>query len=728
MRWRPRESKCLAAELGGAVITSTIRFEELRRARCVGSARGVGDNLACRCSPDDYADATSFPSFLPETTLKLRSARITNFRSVEDSTEFAVDDITCLVGKNEAGKTAILQGLYKLQPVDGKSAYHLETDYPRRHLAEYDARHPKTPAAVSNTDWDLEPWEVEKLAELLGADSIGANRFRVTRGYPGAEGNGVATWDPVVDEAKVLAHVLAAAGLSEEEHSALAAQGKPKDTKELKDIVARVPQPSAGIQKLAAHLASAFKRGTAGTAFIDALDMPKFVYFSQYDRMPGQASIDALAQRKAQNVLTREDDIILAFLSLAGISLEDIQRANVTENLIAKLEAVSNRISKTIFKYWTQNRHLRVQVRLDQALSGDPAPFNSGRILRTRIWNDHHQVSVPFDERSTGFVWFFSFLVYFSNIESRHSANLILLLDEPGLSLHARAQADLLRYFREKLFPKQVMYTTHSPFMVPAETLLSVRTVEDVVRERRDEDGDVVEVDVQGTKVSGDVLSQDRDTLFPLQGALGYELTQALFVGKHSLVVEGPGDLLYLTAMSTRLTALGRVSLDKRWTITPARGLDRIAAFVALLAAQKLNVAVLTDFGQKQKKSIEDLRRRNDDLLNRGRIFTADRYAGLPEADIEDLFGGPLYVHLVNVAYELKGKRAIAAPAAGRVVEHVEGAFRTMPPSTPEFDHYTPAEYLARNPGVLDDAPGLSDALDRFERLFVDLNGVLKSG
>jgi hypothetical protein len=263
--------------------------------------------------------------------------------------------------------------------------------------------------------------------------------------------------------------------------------------------------------------------------------------------------------------------------------------------------------------------------------------------------------------------------------------------------------------------------------MVPVERLLSVRTVEDVVLEQRDEDGDVTDVDVQGTKVNSDVLSQDRDTLFPLQGALGYELTQALFVGKHCLVVEGPGDLLYLTTMSARLKALGRTGLDKRWTITPARGLDRIAAFVALLAAQKLTIAVLTDFGQKQKKSIDDLRRRNDDLLNQGRIFTADRYAGLPEADIEDLFGGATYARVVNVAYELKGERAIGAPARGRVLEHVEAAFRTMPPNTPEFDHYTPAEFLARNPGALDDAPGLGDALDRFERLFQDLNAVLKT-
>jgi len=46
-------------------------------------------------------------------------------------------------------------------------------------------------------------------------------------------------------------------------------------------------------------------------------------------------------------------------------------------------------------------------------------------------------------------------------------------------------------------------------------------------------------MDVRGTKVRDDTMATDRDTLFPLQGALGYEITQALFVGKHTLLVKG---------------------------------------------------------------------------------------------------------------------------------------------------------------------------------------------
>ena len=73
--------------------------------------------------------------------------------------------------------------------------------------------------------------------------------------------------------------------------------------------------------------------------------------------------------------------------------------------------------------------------------------------------------------------------------------------------------------------------------------MMSVRTIEDVVQ--TDQRG---RKESLGTKVGDKVLSTDKDTLFPLQGALGYEITQSLFIGDHSLLVEGPSDLLYLQA------------------------------------------------------------------------------------------------------------------------------------------------------------------------------------
>lgn len=41
--------------------------------------------------------------------MRLNTVQITNFRSIDDSGEFTVEDVTCLVGKNESGKTAVLE-------------------------------------------------------------------------------------------------------------------------------------------------------------------------------------------------------------------------------------------------------------------------------------------------------------------------------------------------------------------------------------------------------------------------------------------------------------------------------------------------------------------------------------------------------------------------------------------------------------------------------------------
>ena len=180
-------------------------------------------------------------------------------------------------------------------------------------------------------------------------------------------------------------------------------------------------------------------------------------------------------------------------------------------------------------------------------------------------------VTTELGTRSRGFVWFFSFLAWYGDVQ-RKKQNVILLLDEPGLSLHGKAQGDLLRYFEKELVPNhQVIYTTHSPFMVDPTRFERVRIVQD---RSVDTDEDLPDGE-EGTKVTSDVLEATDDSLFPLQGALGYDISQTLFVGSNSLIVEGVSDLLYLQVMSGVLQAEGREGLSSEWTITPVGGQTR---------------------------------------------------------------------------------------------------------------------------------------------------------
>ena len=327
-----------------------------------------------------------------------------------------------------------------------------------------------------------------------------------------------------------------------------------------------LPNLAPGEKSVLEELRKLSPDGTIDAALgtiISSTILPKFLYFADYQKMSGQISLDDFLTKKKNNQLDDGQRIFSSLLSLASTSAEELRDAGKFDELKAQLESVSNKLTQEIFKYWKQNDKLRVEFDLRPGLSKDAAPFNTGMIFRTRVYNTLHQVTVSFDERSTGFIWFFSFLVWFSELSKVFGTNLVVLLDEPGLSLHGRAQEDLLRFIKEQLQPKfQVMYTTHSPFMIDPDNLLGVRTVED--RSKDDL--------VSGTKISDKVLNSDQDTVFPLQAALGYDIAQSLFIGKHNLLVEGPSDLLYLTWASRQLQESQEQGLDKRWIISPTGG------------------------------------------------------------------------------------------------------------------------------------------------------------
>lgn len=617
--------------------------------------------------------------------MRLLSAQVENFKSVEDSGKFAVDDVTCHVGKNEAGKTALLQALYKLNPVVKEDADFEDLEYPRNRLVEYE-EHLKQdgaqPANVITTLWELEQEDCDAIREVFGPNALTSSTVKLTKGY---ENN--RSWTIDIDEQEVVNYYLDNAGLFQEEYEEL------RVAKTIAALVAgleEVEEPTPQQSKLLAQLKIDMPDGNpiqTAMRILTKVGLPTFLYFSNYQQMPGEVAIDELLKKKKANQLGFADLVFLALLDSAGTSPEDIQEITRFEPLIAKLEAISNRLSREIFGYWSQNRHLKVDFRFDAARPDDPPPLNTGYIFRTRIENTRHGVTVSFDERSAGFVWFFSFLIWFSQVRKSYGKKLLILLDEPGLSLHAKAQADLLRYINEKLKPEyQVIYTTHSPFMIDPENLMSIKTVEDLT----------VNEEILGTKVNDKIFSTDVDTLFPLQAALGYEITQTLFVGKNTLLVEGPCDLLYLTWFSQELKSRKRCYLDPRWVITPAGGIDKIGSFLALFGGNKLHVAVLTDFQEGEKKKVRSLK--ESDLLRRGHVLSAEMFTGQSEADIEDLLGRSLYVALVDSCYSLAKSHQLPAGkpsnAPIRVVKEVEQHFATLPPKYPDFNHYEPASYL----------------------------------
>src|SRR5271169_6263027 len=108
--------------------------------------------------------------------MKLKSFKVTNFQSVYDSGEILTGDITCLVGKNEAGKTALLKALYKLNPIrPGDADYDYIDDYPRVAVADYeqDVKQGRRPAAeIVTAVFSLGKDEVKLVAQTFGQEFL----------------------------------------------------------------------------------------------------------------------------------------------------------------------------------------------------------------------------------------------------------------------------------------------------------------------------------------------------------------------------------------------------------------------------------------------------------------------------------------------------------------------------------------------------------------------------
>lgn len=656
--------------------------------------------------------------------MKLSKVRVTNFRSIEDSGEFEVGQLLCLVGKNEAGKTAIEQALAGLNPHPSTPvSYDLERDFPRRFLADYEELHPEQAATVVTTKWSLSREEKEAIGEQLGMSAVTDQPVTIYRRYLDKEPQ----WEPDIDWTRAIGNLIEKEKLDDEERRPLT------DAKTSGEVIKALEVLAERSQKQQ-RLLDLFKGfpGQSMTGLILSIlkpKLPQFMYSSHYDRMVGQIRLDLYPRRLAGQLtppIEAGERVFVDFLEYAGTSIEEITAARTYEALNARCEAASNKITLQLQGYWKQNPFLEIEVRVTKAEPNDPAPFNDGIVARARVRNTLHRVTVPFSERSAGFIWFFSFLVKFAQVR-KTGANLILLLDEPGLTLHGKAQADLLRYFEDKLTPEhQVIYTTHSPFMVPPDDLPSVRIVEDKLFQPAPG-----QWSSEGTKVRDDTMAIDRDTLFPLQGALGYEVTQTLFVGKHTLLVEGAGDILYLESWSSALLRRGKAGLGRRWTPCPAGGIDKIQPFVALFAGQKLDIAALSDYAKGDKRKVDSLRQNK--IMEGDKLLTFATLLGVDEADIEDVFSPALYAKILNQAYNLTGANELTAQKlldadqnTTRLVKKAAAYFSLLPPGAPEFDHFTPADLLFRHPELLDgDAPEVAETLARAEKVLAALNRLL---
>ncbi|MFT3889852.1 MAG: AAA family ATPase [Arachnia sp.] len=651
--------------------------------------------------------------------MKLTAVTVQRFRNFVEPQRIAIEpDVTALVGKNESGKTTILKALHRLNPANGDARkFELVTEYPRWRLARDRRNDPN----IENTrpvtaEFAVEQADIDALDETLPAPLLVTSRVLAARTYS----NKYYVWVET-ELADVIAAAASDASVSSEDATELAEESdldaaiaKAKElAKTLKESEpARAKAVSgfpAAAEKYRYHVGSG---APIEKEQLDAIAgrLPRFFYFSNYSVLPGETDLTDLARKvETGEGLDEQEQTVVSLLAHAGVEPRDFLDANY-DSRKAELQAAAVDLSREVFKYWRANTDLEV-VFGDDNVPVVEAPNNvavNHRFLKIELRDGRHgNVETNFATRSTGFQWFFSFFAAFS--EYLHTDRpVVVLLDEPGTSLHGEAQKDFVNYiFKELGASKQTLYTTHSQFMVDPTVYEKLRAVHD--KATRDDQ----EAGVEVSKVN---LKADRDTVLPVESALGYSISQHLFIGSgQHLLVEGSSDFIYLMRMSAYMESQKKPIISPKLAVIPVGGITNMPAFVALMG-RRLEVSVLVD-GEKSSSVLDRTRnaaRENevpaDRILSVGEVDSS-----LPkDGDIEDLFALADYLRLYNWAFSKSLTEADLAGTTGRIlgrIESVEG----------KFNHALPAHALTDN--QVDFFASLDSAsVKNFEKLFALLN------
>ncbi|MCK4814553.1 AAA family ATPase [bacterium] len=636
--------------------------------------------------------------------MKLKEVTIHKYKCIESDQSLEIEnDISILVGMNESGKTAILETIAKTNyfQEDEDFKFNLTHDFPRKEKKKID-KSGTNPSAVT-CKYELGDNLFNKIESELGDGVLKEKTFLVTTKF-----NNNSTWSGIkVNKQKFIKSKTKKLNISSKTLNEKLE--RISNTKDLDAVISEYSEEKYkdGLETLKPYFENKYDWkydpiGEYVTRKYLKPNLPKFLYYDEYFSLPSRISFEKL---KNETLDANEYKTARALVELADINIDDLLQATDFEDFIAELEATEAIISGELFKYWQTNKNLNITFQIDKKEQTDPN--NNTRIVEhiLDIRVKSKGVSLPLKNRSKGFNWFFSFLVWFKKIQEDIDSKYVLLLDEPGLNLHASAQADLLNFIEDLSEDYQIIFTTHSPFMIPSEKLHRIRTI--------------LETD-KGSKISDSIQEKDPNTLFPLQAALGYNIAQNLFVSNKNLLVEGVSDLIYVQILSSILESEKRTHLRDDITIVPVGGLDKVSTFISLLRGSKLELVCLLDTftDPKGKAKVEDLIRNK--IIQKSKVRFFDEFLDdYSHADLEDLFSKAEYIKLFNQSFTDFDdiKTDDLNPEINQILTQINNFL-----NIDRFNHYRPANQLAKM-GV--DSNWFSETtLANFEKVFLKVNGL----
>lgn len=337
--------------------------------------------------------------------------------------------------------------------------------------------------------------------------------------------------------------------------------------------------------------------------WIDLLPKCNFIYFSSFDSILDDKILfsDLNKNQQAQNIL-----------KISNIDINELSNAYET-NDEQTLEDLSNQCIEIVskkFKDIFQQTDVDFKITVRFGTGGkDICFFTQDKTSGTK--------TIALSKRSDGFRWYLSlYLTLYDYLNSGEETNYVLLLDEPNLYLHPGAQRNLLfNVFNKEFSDSQIIYTTHSPYMIDSDNSYSIRIVE---KEKK-----TIIYNSSREYAENNGKMKDVDTTTPLMTALDLNISNSLIIDNKDILitVEGIQDVYILKAM---LEITKYQVKFKNIKFIPGASASKIPYLYSYLYGMGYNVYALFDNDKAGRDAIKEIINSDlgDDRLNK--IFKYD--------------------------------------------------------------------------------------------------------
>lgn len=350
--------------------------------------------------------------------------------------------------------------------------------------------------------------------------------------------------------------------------------------------------------------------------------IPEFEFFEDFSSLlPDRIDLEDIVN---QNTQVQGYKAANNFLSISGLTSDFFNHKN-NRILKQKIENLNGEINIDFHEYWQQKigKENKIKINFELEHYDFQNPEKKGKPYLEFWIKDDKERLYP-KQRSRGVRWFLSFYLELkAKALSNKNKNIVLLIDEPGVSLHARAQEDVLKVFEDIKDNVQIIYTTHSPHLINVNKLYRLLAVQ-----RAKEDDDYSESVIFDTE---SLNTASTDTLSPIYSLMGTRISeQQVIQKKNNVIVEDVTTYYYLT------TFLKLSGIKTEIHLLPSTDVHHITTLVNILLGWKVDYIVLLDDDKDGNMVFNELKKqlfRNDDEKAGKKMLLLDNCKS-----IEDLF------------------------------------------------------------------------------------------